>query len=180
MIYFQDPFITIHENNNNYNIVHAPTSNLNPEQLEADKFIAFNKRNPYIEKRIEETQRHIKNIKSKNPSATFETSGFSLGGTVAVKSLSNKYINQHVRKVTVENPGTNPIFNYFADIKSPKQINKITVKKVHGDLISSGFIPGKVQFSEPKFRVPTLRKAFPLLSAVAQTFVSHRTSNIMA
>ena len=174
-IYYNDRYITINKNGNEYTINHEHTHLDDQAQLNADKLIALNRRNPYIEERIKETEGHIKRIKNENPDSVINQKGYSLGGTVAIKSLSNKYINNNTKAVNVKNPGTNPLINYFADINTKKQIGKINITKTNGDLISSGFAPGKVKMIEPTIKIPSAGSSFISKGVISvfQTYLSH-------
>lgn len=83
----------------------------------------------------------IKTIKKDDPNSSVSLTGHSLGGSVSIFAMNDKFINKNVEKVTTFNGGSSPLGSGFTGDAS-----KIENNVVSGDFISQHALPGKTVF----------------------------------
>jgi hypothetical protein len=126
-------YIGVYHKGNHSVIAHLGTNDI--PQLSADVNYLTGTRSDYIRDRISEHR----DILGKISGRTIYTTGFSLGGLVANKSLSDETINKRTKEVHTFN-GLNSIrdTNYHNTHKITNHVNA-------GDFVSSGYRPGKTK-----------------------------------
>ena len=131
-----------------YVISHRGTDLNDTEDLDADVSLALGKtkNKRFYDKRTNKTKELIKEIKDVDATAKVNLTGHSLGGSTAITSLNDEYVNKNVEHVYTFNPGVSPIKEKFDG--SPGKITNYVVK---GDPISNNSIHvGKVVHTKAK------------------------------
>jgi len=116
--------------------------------LNQDLSIVLNtkKHNKLFKKRTKDIENIMRQIKESEPFSDISLTGHSLGGSISINALNNKYINDNTKRVITYNPGTTP--TDFDKFKGDS--NKITNNIIKGDPISQYQIPGNNIFFETK------------------------------
>ncbi len=113
---------------NEYVISHKGTDLNNTEDIDADVSLALGqtRNNRFFERRTRKTKDLVQKIKETDNSAKVKLTGHSLGGSSAIVSMNDPYVNENVDEVITFNPGVSPIKEKFNG--SPGKITNHVVK----------------------------------------------------